>query len=298
MRICGYELLEEIGRGAMATVFRARAPGGEEVALKVLAAEPHREAVVRFEREQRILLALREAPGLVPLIDRGGPPRFAHSFIVMPFVAGGTLRDRLRDGPLAVTDTIALGVSLASALRVAHERGVIHRDMKPENVLFTRKGRTAAEWGRPLLADFGLAKELLDDPDADQGFTTTGDIVGTMSYMAPEQLRDAKRSGPAADLFGLGAILHECLSGVAPFEAPTIEEIARRILRGERSPLGRNDVPRELARALRAALAVDPRDRPVSAAAFANTLREVSMRPGAAVSSRWRALAALLAGSS
>ncbi|MEZ0229293.1 MAG: serine/threonine-protein kinase [Planctomycetota bacterium] len=177
----GYQLLEEIGRGALATVFRARAPGGDEVAVKVLDAEPHREAAVRFEREQRILAALGEGRGLLPLITFGGPPHAERPFIVMPYAAGGSLRDRLRGGPLAVRDTIALGVSLAKALHVAHERGVVHRDVKPENVLFTRRGRTAVEWGEPLLVDFGLAKMFGDGRDASPSFTTTGDIVGTMS---------------------------------------------------------------------------------------------------------------------
>ncbi|MEZ0229292.1 MAG: hypothetical protein ACAI25_11755 [Planctomycetota bacterium] len=114
--------------------------------------------------------------------------------------------------------------------------------------------------------------------------------------MAPEQLRDAKRAGPAADQFGLGAVLHECLAGTAPFEAATIEEIARRILRGERSALGRDDVPRELARALRRALALDPRDRHDSAVALASALRAVPIGARtAASSSAWRALGALLA---
>src|SRR4051812_27522233 len=136
--IAGYEILDELGRGGMGVVLKARRADGSLVAIKIL----HRAtatAVARFDREGRLQATLGEAEGFVPLLDRGetkdGP------YLIMPFLAGGTLRDRLRRGPLGIEETLALGRTLASALGRVHARGILHRDVKPENVLFTSDGR-------------------------------------------------------------------------------------------------------------------------------------------------------------
>src|SRR5581483_7456154 len=150
MRLGAYELESELGRGGMGVVYRARARDGRAVAIKILRVASA-EARGRFERERRLLGLFSAAEGFVPLIEAGeaqGAP-----FVVMPLVPGGTLRDRLARGPLAVADAAALGVALAGALGRAHARGIVHRDFKPENVLF-------AEDGRPLIADLGLAKHF------------------------------------------------------------------------------------------------------------------------------------------
>src|SRR5581483_1217680 len=123
----------EIGRGSSGVVLRARGPRGEDVAIKVLRSLAT-DAALRFQREARLHAELGLAEGFVPLVDAGEHP---HPYIVMPFLQGGTLRDRLLRGPLSVPATVALGRALARALARAHERGVVHRDLKPENVLFT-----------------------------------------------------------------------------------------------------------------------------------------------------------------
>src|SRR5688572_13925602 len=151
MRLGPYEVVNYLGQGGMGTVVRARAPDGREVAIKMLRKPDSGEAVARFERERRLVQALGREAGFVPLLDAGetasGP------YLVMPFLAGGTLRDRLEKGPLPVDDAIALLHKLSKALGHAHERGIMHRDLKPENVLFTDKGE-------PLVADLGLAKHF------------------------------------------------------------------------------------------------------------------------------------------
>src|SRR5579883_3364019 len=151
MRLGAYEDLVEIGKGGMGVVFRARGPRGA-VAIKVLSrGDP--EEVALFSRERRLLELLGEREGFVPLLDAGGPPEAPRPYIVMPFLPGGTLRDRLRAGKLEIAETLELGKRLARALGAAHGRGIVHRDVKPENVLFTARGK-------PLLADLGLAKHF------------------------------------------------------------------------------------------------------------------------------------------
>ncbi len=219
-----------VGRGGMGTVFRGRAPGGSDVAIKLLSRldPPARD---RFERERRLLAALGEAEGFVPVLDAGDSQ--AGPYIVMPFVPGGTLRSRLVHGPLGADETLRLGQALASALGRAHERGIVHRDLKPENVLFTRGGR-------PLVADLGLAKHF--DRSGSGGSQSVslsqhGEIRGTAGYMSPEQLEDARSASPPADVFALGAILYECLAGRPAFEAPTVLELLSKTAAASTIPL-------------------------------------------------------------
>jgi serine/threonine protein kinase/regulator of sirC expression with transglutaminase-like and TPR domain len=252
-----YRLLSEIGRGGGGVVFRARSAAGEEVALKVLA-QSGLEAFARFDRERRLLASLGADAGFVPLLDAGrdAAGRF---FLVMPFVAGGTLRDRLRRGPLEVPETVELGTALARALARAHERGIVHRDLKPENVMFDAAGR-------PLVADLGLAKHFREDAaGASQSvsFSRSGGLGGTAGYMPREQMHDAKNAGPAADVFALGAILHECLSGEPAFLAPSAPDLLALVEEGIVARLSRlrSDVPEGLERVLLRALACEPGER-------------------------------------
>ena len=136
VKVGAYELEAEIGRGGMGIVYRSRAPDGRPVAVKVLP-PTDAEKRARFEREQRLLGSFTEEDGFVPLLDSGNAPA---PYLVMPFVAGGTLRKLLEGGPLGIQETLELGVVLARSLGRAHERGIVHRDMKPENVLFTKVG--------------------------------------------------------------------------------------------------------------------------------------------------------------
>jgi serine/threonine-protein kinase len=193
----GYEVEEELGRGGMGVVYRARHLGlGRTVALKMILAShlatPEDER--RFLDEARAAAALRH-PGIVQVHDFGRHED--RPFFTLEFCPGGSLADRLRGGPLPPREAARMVATLARAVHAAHEAGIIHRDLKPANVLI-------ADDCSPKVADFGLAKRL----DADSR-SHTGTAVGTPSYMAPEQIGDAKRVGPPSDIYGLGAVLYE-----------------------------------------------------------------------------------------
>jgi hypothetical protein len=260
MKIGRYEVLGEIGRGGASRVLRARAPDGREVAIKTLLAPKDPEQRARFEREAKVQGQLGEAGGFVPVLDRGesesGP------FIVLPFMGGGSLRQRLTRGKLGVEETIALGRTLARALGEAHDRGIIHRDLKPENILFTGDGR-------PLIADLGLARQLL----AAGSLTQSGVIGGTLGYMPAEQIDGLRAAGPPADVFALGAVLQECLTGRKTFEAAGVLSYSLELRRGS-SPLASvcPEAPAWLGVALGRALAADPAARFQDGRAFAAAL--------------------------
>jgi tetratricopeptide (TPR) repeat protein/predicted Ser/Thr protein kinase len=267
MRIGPYEVLAELGRGGMGVVYSARSPEGTRVAIKVLR-KNEAEVVVRFERERRLLGSLGEAEGFVPLLDAGTTP--GGPYIVMPFVSGGTLRKKLEAGPLAADETAKLGRALAAALGAAHARGIVHRDMKPENVLFTADGR-------PLVADLGLAKHFDPGaPGASQSVSLSmkGTLRGTAGYMAREQMADAKSVGPAADVFSLGVILYECLAGEPPFVADSFFELLAKVSSGHFEPIGLRNraVPPWLGGAIETALAPAAWDRFPDGYAFERAL--------------------------
>jgi len=269
VRIGRYELLEPIGEGGVGVVYRATDGGSRLVALKVL---KHRrgEQLARFERERRLMASLGEVEGFVPLLDAGESER--GPFVVMPFLDGGTLRSRLSRGPLARDEAVALAIRLGEAIGKAHALGIVHRDLKPENVLF-------AGDGAPLLADLGLAKHFDDRaPGASQSVALSADgmLLGTLGYMAPEQLENAAAVGPEADVFALGAIAYECLSGSPAFSAPTLVELVQKITGEDVEPLSRSAVPGPIARVVESALRRDPGARPRDGAAFARALRSAA----------------------
>jgi hypothetical protein len=240
----------------MGIVYLARDASGREVALKVLSATSDR-ARSRFERERRLLATFTLADGFVPLLDAGETDRLP--WFVMPFVDGGTLRSRLERGALPVREAISIATELARALARAHAKGVVHRDLKPENIIFTRESR-------PLVADLGIAKHFSDDAaGASQAvsLSRTGDLLGTAGYMAPEQTRDAKSAGPAADVFALGAILYECLAGWPAFEGATPLELLAAIDAARPKPVAnvRPETPPWLAALVERALARSPASR-------------------------------------
>ncbi len=253
-RIGPYEVLEKLGQGGMGVVYRVRAPDGKEAALKLLLRSDSGR-FERFDRERRLLATLGEEDGFVGLLDAGATPE--GRWLVMPLVPAGTLRQKLGKGPLGVEETATLGLELARALGKAHARGIVHRDVKPENVLFTASGKA-------LLADLGLAKHF--DPlaaGASQSveLTKDGSFRGTVGYSAPEQVENAKNAGPPADVFALGAILHECLAGRPAFEGQTLLELYGKINSGTRDPIGRSDVPPWLEEVIACALAPRPGGR-------------------------------------
>src|SRR5579884_1239755 len=207
LRIGDYEIVEELGRGGMGVVYRARHRTlGHEVALKMVLSGGHARAadLARFRLEAAAVARLHH-PGIVHIHEFG--THQGNPFFSLELVGGGSLKDWLREGPLPPTAVGALVEKLARAVQHAHERGIVHRDLKPANVLLTPQGE-------PKIADFGLAKQMA----VDAGLSQTGNVLGTPSYMAPEQASGQVRAvGPATDVYALGAILYECLTGRPPF---------------------------------------------------------------------------------
>jgi eukaryotic-like serine/threonine-protein kinase len=220
-----YELLEEIARGGMGIVYRARQrAAGRIVALKVLAtghfASP--EFIRRFRTEAEVVATL-DHPNIVPTYEVGELE--GHPFFSMKFVEGGSLAGRIAalKSPIANREAAELLAKLARAVHYAHQRGVLHRDIKPGNVLLDTHGE-------PHLTDFGLAKLV----EKDSTLTHTMAMLGTPSYMSPEQARgEAKQLTTSVDVYGLGAVFYELLTGQAPFGGGTTMEIVRRVLETE-----------------------------------------------------------------
>ncbi|HEY5121894.1 MAG TPA: serine/threonine-protein kinase [Acidimicrobiales bacterium] len=208
-----YRLVRLLGRGGMSDVYLAiDEHDGSNVALKIVrSGDP--EFARRLEHEARALESFMH-PGLIRLLDTG----FAgdQAFLVMEFVDGPTLATLLRDGPLSSRMTADLGARLAEALSYVHARGIVHRDVKPSNVLMSDDGEA---W----IGDFGIAR--LHDAST---FTATGTTMGTVSYMAPEQLEN-HGVGPAADIWSLGIVLLECLTGQRVYQGTPSEVMARRV---------------------------------------------------------------------
>jgi WD40 repeat protein len=276
-----YELLEELGEGGMGRVYKARQRSlGRLVALKVIrAGAPATEADrLRFRTEADAAARL-DHPNIVPVYEIG--EQDGHPYIAGRYVEGGPLSrhlDRFRDDPRAAASMLA---ALGRAVHHAHQRGVLHRDLKPGNVLLEwRAGYAGAPV--PHVADFGLARLL----DQDSAVTRTGDLVGTPSYMAPEQASGgAAAITTASDVYGLGAILYALLTGRAPFAGPTVLETLARVKRREPDPPRRLNakVDRDLETICLRCLAKDPRKRYASALGLAEDLENwLSHRPIAA----------------
>lgn len=267
-----YTVVGELGVGGVGRVLRVKDPTGRELALKLLqAATPA--AGERFRRETRLQELLGEEAGFVPLLDMGVCPY--GPYLVMPLLPGGTLRDQAGGQPMGVARSVALVAQLAEAMGRAHAIGVVHRDLKPDNVLFNQSGD-------PLIADLGLAKHFRHDVSGasqSRALSRVGETRGTPGYMAPEQLGSASQAGPRADVFALGAILQECLTGVPAFRGDTLVELLARIAEGHREPLP-DDCPRELRGLLDRALSLDPKRRPGDGKAFAAALRAVGRPRG------------------
>jgi serine/threonine-protein kinase len=217
-----YAIEREIGRGGMATVYLARdTADGRTVAVKVM-----HEALVatvgadRFLREMELAATLVH-PHIVPLIDSGTAGRLL--YYVMPYVEGETLYQRLeRERRLPLDEAFSIAGDIASALSYAHGRGVLHRDIKPENVVLAAGGA--------MVLDFGLARAI---GTADyRRLTQTGIIVGTVFYMSPEQIREDRNLDQRTDIYALGCILYEMLTGAPPFVGRSLSDIISKILKG------------------------------------------------------------------
>jgi serine/threonine protein kinase len=274
----GYEVLGELGRGGMGVVYQARQVNLDRVvALKMILAGGHagQTDLARFKGEAEALARLQH-PNIVQIFETGEAGGFP--FLSLEFVAGGSLAARLDGTPWPPAEAARLVEDLAGAVHAAHQRGIVHRDLKPGNVLLT-------EDGMPKITDFGLAKRL----DRETARTQSGAILGIPSYMAPEQA-EGKRAevGPAADVYTLGAILYELLTGQPPFQAETPLETVLRVIADEPVPPRRLcvGVPRDLQAVCMKCLAKDPRQRYASAALLAADLRR--FMEGKPVRARYR----------
>ena len=264
-----YTIERELGRGGMAIVYLARDLRHDRpVALKVL--HPELAASVgpdRFLREIRLAARLQH-PHILTVLDSGeiplpgAPPLL---WFTMPFIRGESLRDRLtRETQLPVDDALRIAREAADALGYAHEEGIVHRDVKPENILLAGS--------HALVADFGIARALGEGRD--QQLTETGMAVGTPAYMSPEQAAGGKELDPRTDIYSLGVVLYEMLAGETPFAAPTAQAmIARRFMETARPVRQlREAVPEAVDQAVQRALARTAADRFATAAQFAAAL--------------------------
>src|SRR5437868_1574204 len=261
----GYTVEAELGHGGMGVVYRAwHLRLHRRVALKMLLAGPHAqpEERERFLREAEVVAGLRH-PNIVQVYEAGDVD--GRSYFTMELVEGGSLAQQIQGVPQPFRKAAALVATLADAVQVAHQSGIMHRDLKPANILLTADGT-------PKVTDFGLARRL----QGGGALTLSGVPMGTPSYMAPEQAqgqRDA--AGPAADVYALGAILYELLTGRPPFRAETAAETVLQVLHQEpASPSRLNDkVPRDLETICQKCLHKVPGRRYASAAALADDLR-------------------------
>jgi eukaryotic-like serine/threonine-protein kinase len=242
-----YRLERLLGTGGFGAVWKARDTRLKRVvAVKVL---PRASLAVPRVRREAVAAARLSHPAIVALYEAGEDDEAAY---LVSELAEGTTLDRLeKDGRLSDRDAVQIGLALCDALEHAHEHGVVHRDVKPQNVIVGGKGE-----GRVKLTDFGVAQLAGDEP-----LTRTGDVLGTLAYMAPEQAR-GRRTGPEADVYALALVLYEALAGVNPVRAPTPAATLRRVGR-PLPPLRRfrRDLPAELCEELDRALRPRPADR-------------------------------------
>jgi len=262
-----YQLMEPLGTGGMATVHKAKDQLlGRHVAVKRLlphlAADP--DAAERFRREAQSAAGLNH-PGIVTVYDTAEDEK--GPYIVMELIEGETLASKVaREGPLGAAETAAIVRGAADALDHAHANGVVHRDIKPSNLIVDDDGRVR-------LTDFGIARAM-EDPTM---VTSTGEVVGTLAYMAPETLA-GEPATPASDIYSLGAVSYQMLSGRPPFEADNIGALVTRIRDEPPPPLG-PEVPSEIAAGVLRSLDKDPAMRPDTAAAYATSLLTATTVP-------------------
>ena len=262
-----YTLERELGRGGMATVYLARdTKHGRQVALKVL----HQDLAAslgpeRFRREISFAAALQH-PHILTVLDSGETDA-GDLWFTMPYVEGESLRERLRrQAQLSLEDAVRITREVALALDFAHKRGIVHRDVKPENILLTSDGQA-------LLADFGIARALSSSASGTT-LTATGVVVGTAAYMSPEQASGERTLGPASDVYSLGAVCYEMLAGEPPFTGPTAQAVIAKMMSSPAPSVRRirASVPEAVDLALQRALAPVPADRWGTPGEFAKAL--------------------------
>lgn len=266
MVVPDYDVLEQLGEGGMGVVCKGRHQAtGRAVAIKFIAADlvDNFEVAQRFEQEYRIASKL-DHPNIVQVLGFGRMPDVM--YLIMEYVAGPSLGQHLEShGPLPEAEAIALITQLAQALDFAHQRWMIHRDVKPDNILLPENGPAK-------LTDFGLVKDLIGDRHLTQPLST----LGTTHFMAPEQSYDAKRVDHRCDIYSLGATLYMALTGKKPFaNSRSIADMMQQMMQGNCTP-ARHLVPQlseEVDATIRRAMNPDPAQRPASCAEFVQSLK-------------------------
>jgi tRNA A-37 threonylcarbamoyl transferase component Bud32 len=288
-RLDKYELLEEIGHGGMAVVYRGRDKRLErDVAIKIIHRHlrENKEVATRFASEARAVAKVKHE-NIVEVYDVSDETE-EERYLVVELIGGTTLRALIAEnGHMPAEVAAALGIEIAAGLQHAHEQGVVHRDVKPENVLVeppreARDSRTSQERpsesraARIKITDFGIAK-LLDA----QGVTSTGQVLGSPAHMAPEQIEGGDVTA-RADVFGLGVLLYECMVGKLPFEGKNPAQVLRRVLDGQFTPAerARPTVGKRFSQVLQKALARDAAERWASVAELSDALRDELRRLG------------------
>jgi serine/threonine protein kinase len=265
-RLAGYRLESVLGEGGMGLVFLAeREEDGTKVALKLLKRELSHDETYRkrFIHEARAASEVRH-PHLVPVLEAGEAD--GRSYLAVAYVQGRTLEERIKeDGPLPVPDIARLGMEVAAGLDALHAQDLVHRDVKPSNIMLDQEGRAS-------LTDFGLAKGR-----AYTVLTKPGQVMGTLDYLAPELIR-GKPATPVSDIYALGCVVYECVAGQAPFAEKTVFQVGVAHLEEEPPDpaRGRSDVPDQFSWTILRAMEKDPAKRPPSGAAYGQMLRVAS----------------------
>lgn len=279
-KVPGYEIQEELGRGGMGVVYRAKQAGlNRPVALKMILAGSHAGPVERdrFRREAQAVASLQH-PNIVQIFEIGEAD--GHPYLALELVDGGSLAQHLSGNPWPVRDSVELVELLARAVHYAHQQNVVHRDLKPGNILLAKERSLPAALqstrsATPKITDFGLAKRI-DETVAQDGATKTGAVMGTPSYIAPEQAAGKSREvGPAADVYALGAILYELLTGRPPFRGETPLDTVLQVINEEPvSPKSlQSNVPWDIQTICLKCLMKSPSKRYPTALALAEDLR-------------------------
>ena len=267
-RFGDYTVERLLGKGNMGTVYLMRSPDGAPFAVKIMhRGKMSHDLRVRFAREAEFAMNIRHK-NLISVYDVGEDPDSGLCYIIMEYVPGGTLSDRIKErGSVPVDEAVKIAMHVAAALDVAHGNGLVHRDVKPDNIMF------AAD-GTPKLADLGVAKF---GDDRSTMVTTTGMIIGTPAYMSPEQLIDSHNIDARSDIYSLGVVLYEMLSGKRPNSGSTSVELLAKAIKGEPLPdirTMRPEVSAAVAHVLSLMCAPKSEDRPATSMDAARLLHK------------------------
>ena len=259
-----------LGKGGMATVYLVRSPDGSPFAVKIMhPGKMTHDLRRRFAHEAEFAMNVRHK-NLISVYDVGEDPDTGLCYIIMDYVPGGTLADLIKArGRLSVGQAVKITVQIAAALEVAHRNGLVHRDVKPDNIMFD-------EDGTPKLADLGVAKF---EGDRNTTLTMTGVIIGTPAYMSPEQLIDSHKIDARADIYSLGVVLYEMLSGKRPNSGSTAVELLAKAIKGEELPDIRTmnpEISAAIAHVLSLMCAPKPEDRPATSIEAAKLLHRAA----------------------